>query len=450
MAMAVRSRTAANQMSPASTAASESRSTTESRKAPRREVRPEALATAPSSMSGSPERRLTAPPISGWPVAMRAPAPRLPASPIAVRLLAVMPALARAWPAGSVTWRKVSRALDESTRTTCSGRGRLPGGAPMRDQGRLTLPTDPLNDDRLRQYAVVASPLPGGDTGDIEGGWLPVKSYPTDHVRNIVIVGHGGAGKTSLVEALCHATGATNRIGRVEDGTTVTDFEPEETRKHISVSLAVAPVEHDGFKINLLDAPGYADFIGDVRSALPAADAVLFVVSAVEGVETQTEVVWTMAEELGLPRAFFINKLDRDRASFSRCLDGIQAAFGKACPPLYLPIGEQLIEAIIQESEDEELMDRYLGGDEIAPTDLIGDLEQAVAAGRLFPVLAGSAIRNIGVTELLEVCTQAFPSPAERPEVEGRRADPDGPLTAYVFKTISDPYVGRMNLFRVI
>jgi len=318
-----------------------------------------------------------------------------------------------------------------------------------------------------------------------------VKSYPTDRVRNILIVGHGGAGKTSLVEAVLHSTGATNRIGRVEDGTTVTDFEPEETRKQISVSLAVAPVEYDGFKVNLLDAPGYADFIGDVRSALPAADAVLFVISAVEGVETQTEVVWTMAEELGLPRAFFINKLDRDRASFSRCLDGIQAAFGKACPPLYLPIGEeqdfrglvgllsgraytydgakrtegdvpddltdaaaslreQLIEAIIQESEDEDLMDRYLGGEEIAPTDLIGDLEQAVAAGRLFPVLAGAAIRNVGVTELLEVCTQAFPSPAERPEVEGRRADPDGPLAAYVFKTIADPYVGRMNLFRVV
>ena len=318
-----------------------------------------------------------------------------------------------------------------------------------------------------------------------------MKSYPTDHVRNILIVGHGGAGKTSLIEAVLHATGATNRIGRVEDGTTVTDFEPEETRKQISVSLAVAPVEHDGFKVNLLDAPGYADFVGDVRAALPAADAVLFVVSAVEGVETQTEVVWTMAEELGLPRAFFINKLDRDRASFARALDGIQGAFGKACPPLYLPIGEehdfrglvgllsgraitydggtraegdvpadlqeaasglreQLIEAIIQESEDEELMDRYLGGDEIAPTDLIPDLEQAVTAGRLFPVLAGAATRNVGVVELLEVCTQAFPSPTERPPVEGRRADPAGPLAAYVFKTISDPYVGRMNLFRVL
>jgi elongation factor G len=328
-----------------------------------------------------------------------------------------------------------------------------------------------------------------------------LKSYPTDRVRNILIVGHGGAGKTSLVEAMLFATGAVNRIGRVEDGTTVTDFEPEETRKQISVSLALAPVEHDGFKVNLLDAPGYADFIGDVRAALPAVDAVVFVVSAVDGVETQTEVVWTMADELGLPRAFFINKLDRDRASFPRTLDAIQEAFGKQCPPLYLPIGEehefsgvvgllsgraftyadgqrsegevpaaqaeasermrsQLIETIIQEAEDEELMDRYLGGDEIAPTDLIPDLEKAVAGGRLFPVLAGAGTKGIGPVELLEVMTQAFPSPAEREPYQGRApgseeivsrgADPDGPLAAYVFKTISDPYVGRLNLFRVV
>ncbi|HYT26386.1 MAG TPA: GTP-binding protein, partial [Actinomycetota bacterium] len=271
-----------------------------------------------------------------------------------------------------------------------------------------------------------------------------MKSYPTDHVRNVLIVGHGGAGKTSLVEALLHATGAVNRVGRVEDGSTTTDFEPEETRKQISVSLALAPVEHDGYKVNLLDAPGYADFIGEVRTALPAVDAVLFVVSAVDGVETQTEVVWTMAEELGLPRAFFINKLDRDRASFARTLDAIQGTFGKGCPPLYLPIGEehelgglvgllsgraftcgadgrrvegdvpggladaaeelrsQLIEAVIQEAEDEELMERYLGGETIAPADLIPDLEQAVAAGRLFPVLAGAATRGIGTAELLE------------------------------------------------
>jgi elongation factor G len=328
-----------------------------------------------------------------------------------------------------------------------------------------------------------------------------LKSYPTDRVRNVLIVGHGGAGKTSLVESLLFATGAVNRVGRVEDGGTVTDFEPEETRKQISVSLALAPVEHDGYKVNLLDAPGYADFVGEVRSALPAVDAVLFVVSAVDGVETQTEVVWTMADELGLPRAFFINKLDRDRASFARTLDAIQETFGKQCPPLYLPIGEehefsgvvgllsgraftyadgkrsegevpaaqadtaesmraQLIETIIQEAEDEELMDRYLGGDEIAPADLIPDLEKAVAGGRLYPVLAGAGTKGIGPVELLEVMTQAFPSPAERQPYQGtapgsedtvsRTADPGGPLAAYVFKTISDPYVGRLNLFRVV
>jgi len=328
-----------------------------------------------------------------------------------------------------------------------------------------------------------------------------LKSYPTDRVRNVLIVGHGGAGKTSLVESLLFATGAVNRIGRVEDGGTVTDFEPEETRKQISVSLALAPVEHDGYKVNRLDAPGYADFVGEVRSALPAVDAVLFVVSAVDGVETQTEVVWTMADELGLPRAFFINKLDRDRASFARTLDAIQETFGKQCPPLYLPIGEehefsgvvgllsgraftyadgersegevpaaqadtaegmraQLIETIIQEAEDEELMDRYLGGDEIAPADLIPDLEKAVAGGRLYPVLAGAGTKGIGPVELLEVMTQAFPSPAERQPYQGtapgsedtvsRTADPGGPLAAYVFKTISDPYVGRLNLFRVV
>jgi elongation factor G len=328
-----------------------------------------------------------------------------------------------------------------------------------------------------------------------------LKRYPTDRVRNVLIVGHGGAGKTSLVEAMLFATGAINRIGRVEDGTTVTDFEPEETRKQISVSLALAPVEHDGYKVNLLDAPGYADFIGDVRAALPAVDAVLFVVSAVDGVETQTEVVWTMADELGLPRAFFINKLDRDRASFPRTLDAIQETFGKQCPPLYLPIGEEhefsgvvgllsgraftyadgrrsegevpaaqaeaaermraeLIETIIQEAENEELMDRYLGGEEIAPTDLIPDLEKAVSEARLFPVLAGAGTKGIGPAELLEVMTQAFPSPAERrpyqgtvpgsQEVVSRGADPDAPLAAYVFKTISDPYVGRLNLFRVV
>src|SRR6266542_2360924 len=242
----------------------------------------------------------------------------------------------------------------------------------------------------------------------VREGPHPVKSYPTDHIRNVLVVGHGGAGKTSLVEALLYATGAINRVGRVEDGTTVTDFEPEENRKHISASLAVAPVEHDGYKVNLLDAPGYADFIGDVRTALPAADAVLFVVSAVDGVETQTEVVWTMAEELGLPRAFFINKLDRERASFQQTLEAIQRTFGKGCPPLYLPIGQE---------------HDFHG--------LVGLL-----SNRAFEYKPDGSHNEGKVPGSDRTVT--------------RTADPDGPLAAYVFKTVSDPYVGRMNLFRVV
>src|SRR6266545_4412632 len=292
----------------------------------------------------------------------------------------------------------------------------------------------------------------------VREGPHPVKSYPTDHIRNVLVVGHGGAGKTSLVEALLYATGAINRVGRVEDGTTVTDFEPEENRKHISASLAVAPVEHVGYKVNLLDAPGYADFIGDVRTALPAADAVLFVVSAVDGVETQTEVVWTMGEEHELHGlvGLLSNRAFEYDANGDRKEGGVPEEQAIAAEDLRA----QLIEAVIQESEDEELMDRYLGGETIAPADLIPDLEKAVAAGRLFPVLSGAATKGIGTNELLEVLTQAFPSPTGRPpfqvNVPGtdqtvtRTADPDAPLAAYVFKTISDPYVGRMNLFRVV
>jgi elongation factor G len=332
-------------------------------------------------------------------------------------------------------------------------------------------------------------------------GALPVKSYPTDHVRNVLVVGHSGAGKTTLVESLLYATGAVSRTGRVEDGTTVTDYEPEEARKGISVSLALAPVEHEGFKINLLDAPGFPDFLGEVRSALQAVDAVLFVVSAVDGVETQTEVVWSMASERGLPCAFFVNKLDRDRASFERTLAQIKDTFAQTIEPVYLPIGEaatftglvgllsgmafdytdgkrseapvpdalagevetlrgQLIEAIIQEAENEALMDRYLEGEELEPSDLIEDLKVAIGAGKLVPVLAGSALTGVGTTELLEVLTTGFASPATSAPWPGTvpgtgaevtpSADRHGPLAAYVFKTISDPYVGRLSMFRVV
>src|SRR5271154_2286451 len=171
------------------------------------------------------------------------------------------------------------------------------------------------------------------------GSW--VKTFPTANIRNVALVGHGGAGKTSLAEALLLEAGAIPRLGKVEDGTTVCDFDPEEQRRRISVSLALAPFELDGTKVNIIDTPGYADFVGDVGAAFQAADLALFVVSAVEGVEVQTEIAWKLAEERGIPRAIFVNKLDRERASFSRTLDELKAKFGAGVAPLHLPIGEE-------------------------------------------------------------------------------------------------------------
>ncbi len=170
---------------------------------------------------------------------------------------------------------------------------------------------------------------------------MAAKTYPTEKIRNVALVGHGGSGKTSLAEALLYDAGAITRLGRVEDGTTTTDFDPEEAKRRISVSLAMAPFEHDGHKVNVIDTPGYADFVSDVAAALRAADLAVFVVSAVEGVEVQTELVWRMAGELGLPRAVFVNKLDRERASFSRTLDELKDKFGAGVAPLQLPIGDE-------------------------------------------------------------------------------------------------------------
>ena len=163
-----------------------------------------------------------------------------------------------------------------------------------------------------------------------------MKTFPTAKIRNVALVGHGGAGKTSLAEALLFNAGAIVRLGRVEDGSTVCDFDPEEQRRSISVSLALAPFELEDHKVNVLDAPGYADFVGDVAAAIQAADLALFVVSAVEGIEVQTEIAWKLAEQRGLPRAIFVNKLDRERASFSRTLDQLKAKFGTGVAPLQL------------------------------------------------------------------------------------------------------------------
>ncbi|GAB3899729.1 elongation factor G-like protein EF-G2 [Microbispora bryophytorum] len=331
----------------------------------------------------------------------------------------------------------------------------------------------------------------GATTG--AAGRAPAADRP-DMVRNVVLVGHSGAGKTTLVEALLAETGTIQRPGRVEDGTTVSDFDEVEVRQQRSVNLSVAPVVHNGIKINFLDTPGYADFVGDLRAGLRAADAALFVVSAAEGVDGLTRMLWEECALVGMPRAVVITKIDHQRANFDEVLATCQDAFGDGVAPLYLPVDgtgllgllshrlfdysggrrterepdpdqlaliEQyrgdLIEGIIQESEDESLMDRYLSGETIDTKVLIDDLEKAVARAGFYPVLATAP--GVGMLELLEIVTQGFPSPLEHPlpkitSIDGKpcrqiTADPDGPLVAEVVKTTSDPYVGRISLVRV-
>lgn len=336
-------------------------------------------------------------------------------------------------------------------------------------------------------------------------GRAPSADRP-DKVRNVVLVGHSGAGKTTLVEALLATTGTIQRPGRVEEGSTVSDHDEVEVRQQRSVNLALAPIVHAGIKINLLDTPGYADFVGDLRAGLRAADAALFVVSAVDGVDGLTTMLWEECASVGMPRAVVVTKIDQARGDFDEALTHCQDAFGDSVLPCYFPVAPEgpptgliglltgrcvdyssgtrtdcepdaalldrieeqrgsLIEGIIQESEDETLMDRYISGEEIDVKVLITDLEKAVARGSFHPVLATSIPHGdhpgpvIGVQEVLDLIVQGFPSPLEHglpavTAIDGKPAtgitcDPAGPLVAEVVKTTSDPYVGRISLVRV-
>ncbi|HEY2947163.1 MAG TPA: elongation factor G-like protein EF-G2 [Micromonosporaceae bacterium] len=333
-------------------------------------------------------------------------------------------------------------------------------------------------------------------------GPAPVVDDP-GRVRNVVLVGHSGAGKTTLVEALLAATGTIPRAGSVTEGTTVGDYDPAAVRQQRSVSLACAPVMHEGIKVNLLDSPGYADFVGELRAGLRAADAALFVVSAVDGMDAATAALWEECANVGMPRAVAVTRLDHQRADFDETVALCRRVFGDGVLPLYLPMHgddgqsvvglmglisqrvfdysggyppvvrdpdpehlpaitdarNELIEGIIAESEDETLMERYLGGEEIEIPVLIDDLEKAVAHGTFYPVIPVCAETRVGLDALLEVLTSAFPTPMERelPPVTGIDGSPrppltcdsDGPLVAEVVKTTIDPYVGRVSLIRV-
>jgi elongation factor G len=327
-----------------------------------------------------------------------------------------------------------------------------------------------------------------------------MKTYTPDKIRNVVLVGHQGAGKTSLAEALLHISGTTTRMGSIQEGNTVSDFEPEEIKKTISVSLSLIPIEWKDHKINLLDAPGYADFIGEAQAALRVADLAVLVVSAVDGVQVQHDAIWRLARQMNIPRLVFVNKLDRERADFHTILSELTTKLGSGFAPLDLPLGEehdfhgivdvltekayrydpprkvteedmspelkaeasklhtQIVESVAE--QDDELLEKYLGGEDLEASEVLGGLHKGLCEGTVFPVLVGSATKLIGVDRLADLIVEMGPSPLERGPATGvkppadkeieRAMDPAGPVSAFVFKTISDPYVGRISLFKVI
>jgi elongation factor G len=317
-------------------------------------------------------------------------------------------------------------------------------------------------------------------------------------IRNVGFVGHGGVGKTTLVEAILHRTGMINRLGRVEDGTATTDFDPEEVRRKISINTAVAVADYKDHRINLVDMPGFGDFIAEARAGLRVVEGAIIVVDAVAGVEVQTEKVSKFAQEYGLPRLVFVNRMDRERADFARTLESIQRRLKGRFVPLRVPVGqeagfrgvvdlvqmkafvqsegktaeapipddltgavqearEKLVEAVAE--TDDDLLARYLDAGSLDQAEVVKALRAAIGAGKLVPVVCGAGNKGIGATSLLDLVIEAFPSPADRPPIEGidprtketvtRAPGAKEPLAALVFKTFTDPHVGKLSLFRI-
>jgi len=327
-----------------------------------------------------------------------------------------------------------------------------------------------------------------------------MKVYDAASIRNVAVVGHGGCGKTSLVSAMLFDASAVNRLGRIEDGTTVTDFDPDEIERKISLLAALAFAEWKKTKLNLIDAPGYANFVSEARSALRVCEAALVVVDAVAGVEVQTQKVWGYAEEGGLARLVVVNRMDRDNASFERAVERIQQAFGRAAVPIAVPVGEgkdlkgivdlvsekaqlyaadasgkfetaeipaaqqeaartwreKLVEMVAESNE--ELMEEFFEKGTLSQEQLAKGLRTSVAAGRICPVLPASSLLNVGVHPILDAIVDLLPSPLDRGAAEGvdaagapasRQPLASEPLSAFVWKTLVDPHAGRISLFRV-
>jgi elongation factor G len=318
--------------------------------------------------------------------------------------------------------------------------------------------------------------------------------YGLENIRNLALLAHNGAGKTSLSEAILFNTKVINRLGKVSEGSTTSDYDPAEQKRGMSISLSMLPYIWQGNKINLMDTPGYPDFVGEVKSAIRVSEGAVIVVCASSGVEVGTEQVWSYCDAIDLPRIAYINRMDRENVDFDKVVNQIQTKFGRKCLPVQLPIGahtsfqgvidllkmksytgtaakegdvpealksqaqslrDKLVESIA-ETED-SLLEKFLGGEELSPEELAKALRNAIVSGKLVPIMAGSGLQNIGVIPLMDAINGYLPAPKEREVLivgEGNQPvkiapNPTGSLAALVFKTSADPYVGRLTYFRV-
>jgi elongation factor G len=330
-------------------------------------------------------------------------------------------------------------------------------------------------------------------------GEYSMKDYKTENLRNVVLIGHGGSGKTTIAEAMLFNTGVLDRFGKVDDGTATTDFDPEEVKRKISISAATAPCEIHDVRLNVIDTPGYFDFIGEVIAALKVSDSAIIAVDSVSGVEVGVEKAWDFVNDEKMPALFFINKMDRENSNFSKVLNQLREVFGNKIVPLMVPIGSEanfkgvidliemravmaennkciiadipsgfedqveefrsmIIEAVAQ--TDEALMEKYFNGEELTPEEIDRGFRLGVISGDIVPVLCGAAAKNLGVQTLMHTVRKFMPSPADRQYATGTnlktnekfiaKVDASAPFSAQVFKTVADPFVGKISMFKVL